>query len=134
MEITLDPNDKRNANRKLDNLDDLAGILRKPMDRALFRLQNRMADYPPPPPGSTYRRTGTLGRRWVGAKREIVRATSAEITGRIGNNTEYGPYVQAKQWQRRVHRGRWPNDEDVASQETPWIQRQFDDALGDAAE
>lgn len=36
-----------------------------PMRRAGFRLQARMANYPRARPGSSYRRTGTYGRRWV---------------------------------------------------------------------
>lgn len=123
-----------NANRKLDDTDDIGDMLRKPMDKALFKLQNRMAMYPPPPPGSTYRRTGTLGRRWTTGRREIPIANSQRIEGRVGNNTSYGPFVQAKQFQHRIHRGRWPDDEQVAKEETPWIERQFNKAMDDAAE
>ena len=119
------------AHRKLDSLDDISDILRKPMDRALLRLANVMSVYPPPPPGSTYRRTGTYGRRWTTATREIPTATAKRIEGRIGNNTSYGPVVGSKEFQAKVHQNRWTTDEDMAAQEEAWIGDQFEKAMDD---
>lgn len=117
------------ASSKLDSLDDISDILRKPMDRALFKLANVMSVYPPPPPGSTYRRTGTYGRRWTTATREIATSTAKRIEGRIGNNTSYGPRVGSKQFQAPVHRDRWTTDEEAATQEEDWIGEQFEKAM-----
>jgi len=119
------------AKRKLNDLDDISDILRKPMDRALFRLAEKMSVYPPPPPGSTYRRTGTYGRRWTTASREIRTATATRIEGRIGNNTVYGPVVGSKQFQAKIHKDRWGTDESVAEKEEKWIGDQFDKAMQD---
>lgn len=119
------------AHRKLNSLDDVSDMLRRPMDRALLRLAERMSVYPPPPPGSTYRRTGSYGRRWTTASREIRTATATHIEGRIGNNTTYGPLVGSKEFQARIHQNRWPTDEDVAEQEEEWIGEQFEKELQD---
>lgn len=127
--ITLDG--VPNAHRKLNDLDDISDILRKPMNRALLRLAEKMSVYPPPPPGSTYRRTGTYGRRWTTATREIRTATATRIEGRIGNNTTYGPAVGSKQFQAGIHRNRWETDEGVAAQEEGWIGDQFEKTMDD---
>jgi hypothetical protein len=58
---------------------------------------------------SSYRRTGTLGRRWT---KKVT--TSAEgILGVVGNNTVYAPWVQSSRFQAWMHRGRWQTDEQV---------------------
>lgn len=99
--------------------------LRPAMLRGLYRLQRRMANYPPAPPRSSYRRTGTLGRRWTTAV-PIITASGTNIMGRIGNNTMYGPFVQSAQFQARQHRGRWPTDEQVMREETDAITKDFE--------
>lgn len=81
--------------------------------RAVLRMQARMAVYPPQRPGSTYVRTGTLGRRWTSGQPTISTSGSA-IVGRYGNNTNYAPFVQGDLTQARIHRGRWQTDEQVA--------------------
>lgn len=108
-------------------------ILRDPMQRGLYRLQGGMATYPQQGSGSTYRRTGTLGRRWTNAIPAIA-ATMQGLQGRIGNNTVYGPLVQSHAHQARVHRGRWQTDEMVMQRELPAIQGDFEDAIRRAAE
>lgn len=82
------------------------------VNRALFLLQNRAADYPPAIPGSSYRRTGTLGRLWTTARHEFKEGPSY-IEGRIGNRTPYGPYVQSEAQQAAVHKGRWKTIEQI---------------------
>ena len=118
----------------IDGLRDISDILRPPLKRALLRLQRKMAVYPPPPPNSSYRRTGTLGRRWTTATSEITRQRRAEIEGRVGNNTEYGPFVQSAQFQADIHRNRWRTAEDVAESEERWIQGEFENALQSRAD
>lgn len=118
----------------LRTFDVLPGIaadeLGKAMDRALLLLQGDMADYPPPPPGSTYRRTGTLGRRWTSARRE-VEITGGMLQGRVGNNTPYGPYVQDPAQQAQVHRGRWQTTADVVDDRRDDIQKILDRMIQD---
>ena len=82
--------------------------LREPLERGLATLHEAIAVYPPSPEGSTYRRTGTLGRRWT---TEVQ--TLTQFRGVLGNNTIYGPYVQDKDKQARVHRGRWQTIQSV---------------------
>jgi hypothetical protein len=108
--------------RKLDSMEQVNDVLNPPMQRAVLRLQRDMADYPPARPGSSYRRTGTLGRRWT---TEITRNGNGLI-GKTGNNTSYGPWVQSKQFQARVHRGRWQTDEDVLERNRRRITDDFD--------
>jgi hypothetical protein len=112
------------ARRGLDILQVLEGAL----DRGAFRVEAGMKVYPPPPSGSTYVRTGTLGRRWT---TKPIR--EANTVGReIGNNTDYGPVVQSEELQAYTHRGRWQTDADVLRRETPAIVRDVDEALRDA--
>jgi len=82
--------------------------LRPPMLRGVAMLHEAVAEYPPPPAGSTYRRTGTLGRRWTTRVETLTK-----FEGVIGNNTVYGPYVQDKGEQAKVHQGRWQTIQSV---------------------
>ena len=110
-----------------------AETLRPGMERAVLFVQGQMQEYPPPPGGSTYRRTGTLGRRWT----KSVTVSGGNVQGKVGNNTKYGPWVQSKQFQSRVHRGRWMTDEELVESEfakrrvTEFLQDEIDKALGD---
>lgn len=100
-------------------------ILRPPMQRAVHRLQARMAHYPPQRAPIRYRRTGTLGRRWT------TRVTEGAdgLVGKVGNNTVYGPFVQSEMFQAAIHRGRWQTDADVLEQETSAIVADFERAI-----
>lgn len=129
MKITLNLKEFKAAEKKLKSLNNISDILKTPMDRSLLKLQNRMADYPPTRAGQIYVRTGTLGRRWTTARREMPRRTAKHLRGRIGNNTSYGPWVQAEGFQSRWHRGRWETDEDVIQQESKFIRDEFQKAL-----
>lgn len=104
-------------------LDQAAGneALRRAMARSVERLRNRMADYPPQRTGSSYRRTGTLGRRWT----TRIEALSTGVRGRVGNNTRYGPFVQSHAFQATVHRGRWQTDQQVLERELETIEGYF---------
>lgn len=112
--------------RGLRILDVLAG----PLDRGAFRVEAGMKVYPAPPSGSTYRRTGTLGRRWT--TRPI--RTTTEVGREIGNNTEYAPRVQSDELQATVHRGRWQTDAQVLRREAPQIVRDVDATLEELLE
>lgn len=124
--------------------------LRQPMADSLNKLWDKVAKYPTPPePGSfrgfvsakqrryffyalragliqvPYRRTGTLGRRWT---MQITQGAES-ITGILGNNTTYGPWVQDKTQQATIHQGRWPTAQDVLEKQRAWIVNRFNQAI-----
>ena len=99
--------------------------LRPPMQRAVYRLQRDMAEYPPQRTGSSYVRTGTLGRRWTTS----VTQSFNGLIGTIGNNTIYGPFVQSERFQAGIHRGRWQTDQQVADRNERAIVADFADAI-----
>lgn len=102
-------------------------------DRAGARLVSRMHLTPPPPPNSTYRRTGTYARRWTFEPRRTLFSVGVEV----GNNTIYGPYVGDPELQADIHRGRWQTTMDALEAEAPAIiddvekaiEQQIDGAL-----
>ncbi len=106
---------------KLRSVNDLRRVLEPPMQRSVLRLQRDMADYPPPPPRSTYRRTGTLGRRWT----TRVQNPPGGLQGKVGNNTRYAPWVQSRRFQAGIHRGRWQTDEQVTERNRQAIIQDF---------
>lgn len=108
--------------RKIDSMERIQDVLTPPMQRGVYRLQRDMAMYPPPPTGSTYVRTGTLGRRWT----TKIDRNGGGLVGTVGNSTSYGPFVQSKQFQARVHRGRWQTDVDVAERNQRSIINDFE--------
>lgn len=116
--------------RKLNRVQAIE-VLEPPMQRAVLRVQADMQDYPPAPAGSLYRRTGTLGRRWTTA---MVREAGG-LVGKIGNNTEYGPWVQSARFQTRGHRATgWPTDEAVLERNREAIVQDFEQAIQAALE
>ena len=93
-------------------------VLRRGMQKVVYRVQGRMADYPPPPPGSTYKRgsdkrSEKLGQRWT----TKVTTSGGNVQGKVGNNASYGPFVQSDMFQARVHKGRWQTDRQVLREE-----------------
>lgn len=72
----------------------------------IARMQIDLNRYPPPPPGSRYKRTGRLGRGWV------HRIEGPRGITRLENVTPYAPWVQGP-LQARIHRGRWETVESV---------------------
>lgn len=103
--------------------------LRPAMQRSVYRLQARMAQYPAQRSNSKYRRTGTLGRKWTSK----IDQTSNELRGRVGNNTYYAPLVQSRRFQARIHRSLWINtDQYVLDTERRNIERDFKQAIDEA--
>lgn len=111
--------------RKLQSMEDVNNVLRPPMQRAVFRLQRDMANYPPARPSSTYIRTGTYGRRWTTAINESNRG----LAGKVGNNTVYGPFVGSEQFQAPVHRNRWLTDAQAVERNRARIVADFEQAI-----
>jgi len=103
--ITVEGIDKLNArldkiNRQLDGKS--GGTLQQGMRRAVYRVVATLATYPAQRTGSSYVRTGTLGRRWT--SKVTVTSTNSGVEGRAGNNTLYGPWVQSDAFQTAFHR------------------------------
>lgn len=103
-------------------------VMRRPVTESVIHLEGKMKEYPPQRAGSSYRRTGTLGRRWT----HEVTDSNDGITGHVGNNTVYGPYVQSQQLQARVHMEMWQTDMQVIEDEQDMIVGFFERAVEDA--
>ncbi len=110
--------------------------LRPGMARAVKFVKGTMKEYPPPVPGSTYRRgqgkSERLGQSWT----DSVSTGASGVVGKVGNNVSYGPFVQSRRFQARVHKGRWTTAEDLLESEfarrniTEFLQDEIDKALG----
>lgn len=100
----------RNALNKQVAVD--ASAMIDEIERLLMDLAGHAAEYPPPPSGSGYVRTRTLGRLWHQARPQIS-AQGQILDARIGNATSYGPYVQDPDRQAWMHQGRWQTTDDV---------------------
>lgn len=111
--------------RKLQSMEDVNNVLRPPMQRAVFRLQRDMANYPPARPSSSYVRTGTYGRRWTTA----INESNQGLVGKVGNNTVYGPFVGSQQFQAAVHRNRWLTDAQAVKRNRARIVADFEQAI-----
>lgn len=103
-------------------------ILRDPMQRSVLRIQRDMQEYPTQRVGSLYRRTGTLGRLWV----VKVYQEGAYLTGKVGNRVKYAPFVQSRQFQARIHRGRWQTDAQVVNRLARTIIGDFEQTIAAA--
>lgn len=88
---------------------------------ASLRMAGELARYPSPPSGSTYRRTGTLGRAWT--------TTHAALHHVVGNNVRYATYVQGPE-QARMHQGRWRTVDEVAAGNVEQIARDIGEGVG----
>ena len=97
------------------------------MTKSVLYAQSQIPSYPSPPPGSSYRRTGTLGRTvtafpGVSPARSIggsggenpgampltrVEPFSGGVRGVIGGRLDYMPYVIDEGNQAYMHKGRW---------------------------
>lgn len=100
---------------------------------AMQRAQKRITTYPPPIPGSRYRRTGIYGRAWrirrnpSGARRTAGYSLIGQARQRGRDYTRYVGGDAYGQRQASVHRGRWPVASDVLAEEVeklpPEIER-----------
>lgn len=110
---------------------DVLEVVRPAMQRSVLRLQGAMQVYPPAPAHSRYVRTGTLGRRWT----TNVNRSGGKLTGKVGNNTEYGPFVQSKRFQRRFHqRTGWVTDDKALRDNQTAIVADFERTIQRALE
>lgn len=105
-----------------------SGAFLKPAGQRIgLKLTTDLKRYPPEPSGSTYRRTGLLGRRWTFK----VSAGLFGVSVIAGNNTIYGPWVQSEAQQAWMHEGRWQTDEEVLEANTDYIEKEVGEAVED---
>lgn len=95
-------------------------------DEALLGMVADLASYPPTPPASRYRRSGTLGRLWTTAQ-PTWEARAAGFLGALANATPYGPYVQGEE--QTAGNAHWTTAADALTQHTPRIRDVFLAAL-----
>lgn len=128
MKITIDIHDK-DARQKIDNgPDSVREAMRGAMEDATTYALALIKRYPVPPGSSSYTRTHTLEKSWS----RTVRGSGARITGQVGSNGNMAPYnryVQDRERQARIHRGRWLTIQQLAENEEPRIQRMFADRI-----
>jgi len=111
MRVTITIKGLDSLTKKLDRLDK-GDYLRPVATAGANLLRNEMRRYPPAPPQSTYRRTGTLGKSWT---QTIMRGgRGGGFVAQIGTRLNYAPYVQDRDRQAAVHRGRWQTVQSVA--------------------
>ena len=97
-------------------------------EAALYVL-GTVPPYPPEPIGSTYKRSGTLGRLIT----TDVRTVGADVVGIIGSPTPYSPWVISSEEvpagtgpQSRVHKGRWYTLQSVVANAAEEVVKFFD--------
>ena len=87
--------------------------------------------YPPPPPNSTYVRTGHLRRSWNIAYSHGRQATLFSFV----NPAVYAVYVQGlPSEQASIHRGRWTPARAIIERHQAGIVKEWEAELEDAAE
>src|SRR3954465_14386022 len=100
-----------------------------PMQRSVLRLQRPMQAYPPAPAHSTYRRSGTYGRRWV----TKVISSAGGLVGSVGNNVSYAPFVGSSIFQTTAHRATgWETDAKAVQENEDAILADFQAAADKA--
>jgi hypothetical protein len=110
-----------------------APIVEQASDVALLSLIPGLANYPAPPTGSAYRRTGTLGRLWSAAQSEWQTIPSG-FEASIGNATPYGEWVQGATTQAAIHAGRWSTDQQIVDDHALETEHIYEQALQQIAD
>lgn len=113
--------------RRLARGERLGRELEPAMKAAVLYTQGQVPGYPPPPSGSTYRRTGTLGRSVTSQSApgalSRVETLGSGVVGYIGTSIRYAPYVIDRNRQAWMHRGRWWLLQDVVERAVDGIRR-----------
>lgn len=119
--------------RKLERMkQSIRPQMEKATREAIHYVHSQVPAYPPPPPTSTYRRTGTLGRSVTVFQHHAPGALSRveplgdEVRGVIGTAIEYAPDVIDERHQARMHKGRWYTLQRVVRQATVGIKRIYE--------
>lgn len=97
----------------------IADELAPEMRKAVLYVHGQVPGYPGPPAGSSYARTGTLGRSVTAMQGQGPAALSRVepfgkgVTGYVGTGLSYAPYVIDRRRQAWMHRGRFWTLQDV---------------------
>jgi hypothetical protein len=105
--------------------------LRLGMEDAAALLLRTMKTYPPAISGSSYRRRNILLDSWSRDIQGSGISIRAEITS-SGYIAPYNRYVQDREQQARVHRGRWITVQSAAERNAAGINRMFATRLRNA--
>jgi hypothetical protein len=81
-----------------------------------------MVKYPPPPSGSSYVRTGALGRSWKAKPQRSDFAVKVFADDAVA---PYAPYVEGDKTQASIHRGRWQTLVSTAKEKVPDIVKRL---------
>jgi hypothetical protein len=115
----------------------LYGEIRTTMNAALLVLWESVPGYPPPPEGSDYRRTGTLGRTLgsgeaggnLGGTPDIYELKNSGVLfeGSFGTRLKYAPYVIGDRNDEQAGHMRhwWTIPQTVVEKAAPKIERLF---------
>jgi len=101
------------------------------LDGAADLLLEEIKPYPPKPPDSRYRRTMTLHDSWtkkVGRSR-LMALLGGNLKAVVGSNVKYAPYVQDRDEQAWMHKGRWKTAQDVAETKAQEVKDHIERAL-----
>jgi hypothetical protein len=108
-----------------------ASTLARPLVQAQQLIREKLAKYPPPPPNSTYIRTGRLGEGW---EAPVPTSLMAQVT----NMVEYAPFVQRSPLMGDPHQTAqhaatgWPTDVGVVEESADEIGALFGAAIQEA--
>lgn len=105
---------------------------------AVIYVHSKMPKYPPPPAGSTYRRTMTLWRTITSFAGLVPDALSrvetlfAEVRGIIGTKLKYAPWVIDEDNQTEAHASNgWWTLQDVVRKLRPGIVKVYEKGIRD---
>ena len=138
---------QKELERKLKHLGDKMGPeIQKINEQAAEYVRSQIPKYPPPPPNSTYKRTGRLGRWAVRPRKQVssgggfsfsaatgqVRVYVSAITARV----PYAAWVVSKRRvdgvgpQAKVHkRNNWWTIQDVARDASKGVRKIYEDGI-----
>lgn len=98
------------------------------MSAALDVFEEKVPDYPPPPAGSRYRRTHTLGNSLIkGSGLNVMKSEkiSGMHQGTFGTKVKYAPYVISDTHQAWMHKDWWWTVEVIAQRSIGKITELF---------
>lgn len=115
----------------LDGLVDLPAVLEPASAEVRERWLARARHYPPPLPRQRYVRTYKLRGGWTSAGGGFVsRLLGSKTLVHVQNAVSYAPYVQLRERQAAIHRGRWTTTADIVESEASWALGRYNLALG----
>ena len=121
----------------VDQFSDLALKAAEPAMRdTMIYLHGQLPEYPPALETSSYKRTGTLGRRFT----EAVDVQADAVIGELGTNLNYAPWVVGDsfpgseingvmKYQAQVHVGRWWQFNTVIDENIAGAWEEFSEAF-----